>query len=280
MQAMTIFTHSTGNGDFMSQVYSTPASIASLTSKRSTGARRAFTLTELLVVITIIVLMLSMGIPLFRFITGSHSVDAAVNQSKSMLARARSEAIGSGANVGVAFYYDVSARRYAMAMVSQSDPVNNPTNLDFTSDTDFQYLPPGVGAYVITNAVVTDATAGSLSRTQDGYLRMGVIMFDSRGRLANVPFSLGSSSTFANKVNEASGIPLAKGLYTQVGFVLFDLEPFLARGFSQTTDVSIDGGTYINGSTGDQARDAWLDSNANPYILDRYSGGLVESPNL
>src|SRR3712207_1414993 len=55
---------------------------------------RAFTLTELLVVIGLIVLVVTLAIPAFSVITGGRSIDAAENQVSALVARARADALG------------------------------------------------------------------------------------------------------------------------------------------------------------------------------------------
>src|SRR5947207_1855892 len=67
---------------------------------------RAFTVTELLVVIGIIVLALALAVPALNLITGTKSTEAATNQINSLLARARDDAIGLQEMRGVMFYYD------------------------------------------------------------------------------------------------------------------------------------------------------------------------------
>src|SRR5262245_28845348 len=70
--------------------------------------RRAFSVTELLIVIGILVLVLALAVPAFNFITGSRSVETAGNNIASMLARARAEAMGFQQMRGVFFYIDVT----------------------------------------------------------------------------------------------------------------------------------------------------------------------------
>jgi prepilin-type N-terminal cleavage/methylation domain-containing protein len=74
--------------------------------------RKAFTLTEILVVIVIIVIVLGMAVPVFKFITGSRSEEGATNQIAAMLGRARSDAIGLQKPMGVAFFTGGDGRAY------------------------------------------------------------------------------------------------------------------------------------------------------------------------
>src|SRR3954471_20065455 len=82
--------------------------------------RSAFSLTELLIVITLIVIVLALALPAFNFITGSKSTDAAQNQVSAMLGRARNEAIGVQELRGVFFYLDPATDKYTIALVGQA----------------------------------------------------------------------------------------------------------------------------------------------------------------
>src|SRR4051794_33163673 len=84
------------------------------------GCPRAFTLTEILVVIVIIVIVLGMAVPVFHFITGSRSEEGAINQIAAMLARARADAIGLQKPIGVAFFTDGNNGRGYMAEVEMA----------------------------------------------------------------------------------------------------------------------------------------------------------------
>src|SRR5690349_1117299 len=84
--------------------------------------RSAFSLTEILIVIALIVLILAMAMPAFNFITGSRSEDAAMNQISAMMARARIEAVGLQEPRGVFFYVDPATQREIMCLVKVTDP--------------------------------------------------------------------------------------------------------------------------------------------------------------
>src|SRR3954464_11110904 len=70
--------------------------------------RRGFTLTELLVVISIIVLLLVVAVPLFNTFRGGRSVGGAENIVSAMLQRTRARAIGLQERRGLFCYTDAS----------------------------------------------------------------------------------------------------------------------------------------------------------------------------
>lgn len=84
---------------------------------RHSPLRSAFTLTEMLVVISLIVLLIALAVPAFSFITGARSVEGAQNVVSAMLARARSEAVSRQSAFGVAFYRDPVNERSAMLLL-------------------------------------------------------------------------------------------------------------------------------------------------------------------
>jgi prepilin-type N-terminal cleavage/methylation domain-containing protein len=87
--------------------------------------RRGFTLTELLIVITLIVIILGIAIPTLSTLTGSRSTESGKNQLAAMLGRARGFAIQSplGTAIGVAIYVDPVNGRTDMALVRMINSV-------------------------------------------------------------------------------------------------------------------------------------------------------------
>ena len=79
--------------------------------------RSAFTLTEILIVIGLIVLIIALAVPAFSYITGSRSVDAGENLVSAMLSRARARRCCSNRMAGVAFFRDPISERTGMALV-------------------------------------------------------------------------------------------------------------------------------------------------------------------
>src|SRR4051812_14860801 len=82
-----------------------------------TVRRGAFTLTELLIVIGIIVLVAIIAIPAFRTMTGSRSTEAAHNQLSGLLGQVRGEAISLQQIRGVAFFLVPETKRVQAVIV-------------------------------------------------------------------------------------------------------------------------------------------------------------------
>lgn len=84
--------------------------------------RGGFTLSEILVVITIIVIVATLTVPVFNVLSGSRSIDGASNTIGAMLARARQEAISRQRPIGLAVFTDTVRDRVAVALVSSPLP--------------------------------------------------------------------------------------------------------------------------------------------------------------
>jgi len=106
----------------------TQASLSNLIRQRT--GQRAFTLTELLVVIILLVLLLAMAMPAFNYITGARSVESARNMVSAMLARTRVAAVNNGKYVGVLFYVGPATMRTTMTTVAWKDPALSQEDID------------------------------------------------------------------------------------------------------------------------------------------------------
>jgi type II secretory pathway pseudopilin PulG len=180
-------------------------------ARRPAAARAAFTMTELLIVIGLIVLVIAIAVPAFKAMSGGRSVDAAQNQLAAVLGVARAEAIGLQKVRGVFFYLDPATERVNAALVQEAsyrpEPADAPDvppdyYIDLVPDRDPVALPVGVGLQGIDNADLTPGAAPS--RKDDGYIGYnlitvvrgggpppapvpygGVILFDPYGRVIN-----------------------------------------------------------------------------------------------
>ncbi|MDW8261313.1 MAG: prepilin-type N-terminal cleavage/methylation domain-containing protein, partial [Phycisphaerales bacterium] len=88
-------------------------------SSRIGLAGGGFSLTELLIVIALIVLVMALALPAFNFITGTRSVEGAINTVNAVLGQARLEALASQKLTGLWFYIDPVSQRRAMALVQE-----------------------------------------------------------------------------------------------------------------------------------------------------------------
>ena len=317
---------------------------------------RAFTLTEILIVIGIIVLFITLALPAFNLIGGSKSIAGAENEIGALLGEVRSQAVGVQDYRGLAIYRDAVSDRYCGAVVSAvtwsgypsvapfpgypqysyvtynghnwvavqavpgssttpspyapgtapagywspCDSSPSSTTMDITPDSDVQTFPAGVGVQVINNCAVTGST-----RQSNGYLPIGIILFNGEGllKLNNVSIAvnghLGTIGAFAayslqtnpnqgaipyyNPTATPQGLPLSSSF----GLVAYDKQSFDTQNFysslspqfpTQLTSTSINGlnGKY-NSTTADGAADTWLDTNATPLLINRYNGTLIRS---
>ena len=80
--------------------------------------RRAFTLSEILLVVGVIVLVLGLAAPLFNVISGARSTEAGSNLLSSVLGQARSIAISTGTPTGVFIHVDPASNRTKLTLVS------------------------------------------------------------------------------------------------------------------------------------------------------------------
>jgi prepilin-type N-terminal cleavage/methylation domain-containing protein len=273
-------------------------------ARRRRGGRRVrdgFTLTELLVVISIIVGMLAMGIPLFKIMSGSRSVEAGQNKMSAMLQRARSRAIGMGDRRGVLFFTDQVTKQVGMLMVkvlepntadtlpvkSLADVAHYPVELDEES-TDLELLPPGVGAVVCSarDAVPQTRPDGSLDPNV-AYRRVGLVMFGGTGRLeqlvcvlkpeqgdTRLPTPTRLMTAFRDRINAGitddvfigTGTDAKPGPYPSgYAFLVYDANVFNGIEADQNyPDILVS-----------DAQGKWLNQNAVGLVLNRYNGTLI-----
>jgi prepilin-type N-terminal cleavage/methylation domain-containing protein len=173
---------------------------------RKSKIPRAFTMTEILIVIAIIVLVLALAVPALNFIGGSKSVEGATNSTSAMLARARNLAIGHQQVYGLFFYQDPATAVTTIAIVKDVgssitpnvavppevyldlDSVNNDV-LALPSGISVQFVDDGTNPitnqpsdrYIGYNITVHDVANGVVVPQTMNY--GGVILFDADGRL-------------------------------------------------------------------------------------------------
>ena len=108
---------------------------------RRRRARSAFTLTEMLVILGVIIIILAIALPAFNAVQGSRSVEAGQNIVSASLGRARAEAIRRGVTCGAYFFVDLEGRTN-VAFVAVGNASSDPDPYDeykaFAAEADYQ----------------------------------------------------------------------------------------------------------------------------------------------
>lgn len=149
---------------------------------------------------------------------------------------------------------------------------------DQVPDTDLESLPAGVDVQLVND--------NGNSATVDRYLHVGVIMFDSTGKLTSQPFVIYRQGLIGRAAYPGATFDIADNLvkpdyplYSQFGLVLLDRDAFTNQNFPPN-DPAIDGSSY--GTTGsappsEADEENWLDQNASPLLINRYNGTLLQA---
>jgi prepilin-type N-terminal cleavage/methylation domain-containing protein len=152
--------------------------------------------------------------------------------------------------------------------------------IDAETSADILPLPSGVGAQLLNNCTIVTTTT-PYSRTSNGYVSFGAILFDGTGNLVSKPISISKYGIIGKAANLASvssqnltSMPaIGAGTYTsQFGAVLFDLPTFTNIGGTMAPPYSL---TQVGAYSATQ--ETWLDTNATPLLINRYNGTLIKS---
>lgn len=142
----------------------------------------------------------------------------------------------------------------------------SPIVIDLVGDRDRVLMPTGIDVRGAGNTAINN---GITSR----YFNPTVVMFDSNGMLATMPFEILFGGAMASQMDKSTALPvfstatptapsfygnagLPNVLTSQIGIVLFDDELF----------------KNVNPSP----VDSWIDTNSTPVMINRYNGTLVK----
>jgi prepilin-type N-terminal cleavage/methylation domain-containing protein len=247
--------------------------------------RRAFTLTELLVVMGVIVLMIAMAVPLFNVFSASHSIEGAQNMVSAMLQRARARAIAMQERRGVFFFEDQATKKTGMLLVRIDDPVALPNpnanvlELD-DNDEEIQLLPNGIGAAFMLGAAPTTSGGAKANTNNTTYRPYGLIAFDGLGRIvtlagyttvANDARYPGGATKLVQKYGQYLGAGATVGSspskppeVSQAGLLLYD----------KTVLADLPAAADPQDFSSQQV--TWLDQNGTAVVVNRYNGTLIK----
>jgi type II secretory pathway pseudopilin PulG len=245
--------------------------------RRSRGRRAtAFTLTELLVVISIIVLLLALAVPVFNIFRSGRSVDAAENIVSAMLQRTRARAIGLQDRRGLFSYTDPATGNVSMVIVKVFDAqisatnTNTKTYIEVDPDADEpQPLPAGVGIGFIVGFDTSINPATNAPYNRPFYKKTGLIVFDGYGRIEplaayTVDNAVGHSLVLYDQyLKFTAGSQLPVDQPAQYGLLLYEKQAFAAADPTGSDDLNYGA-----------AQADWLNQNALALIVNRYNGTL------
>ena len=185
--------------------------------------RKGFTLVELLVVISIIVIVIAVLVPSIKAMTGDRSVPLAENRLGSLLATARASALNSNSIVGIAIFPDAVGTGDTMVAFVQANPYaavagqSTGQYLDIIPNSEETLLQRGVTGQIIMG--VPGAT------TVQRYTPIGVILFDSSGHL------LTNTTALACAIEPDTGLPSPLGQAFQINTPPSGTSPLLPANF-------------------------------------------------
>ena len=148
--------------------------------------------------------------------------------------------------------------------------------LELRPNTDLIPLPTGIGVQTICNCTISSG-----QRTSDGYLNFGVILFDGYGRIISQNYGVSQYSRLCQTSSlygtdyptpgQNIGVNGQPGVQSQFGLVVFQREAFTAQGFLTNDNA------YNTSIPYDPNQENWLDQNATPLLINRYTGTLIKA---
>lgn len=274
------------------------------TYDRSHHHPRAFTLTELLVVMGLIIILITIAIPTFSALRGNNSIENALNVVSASLTRARSEAIGLQRPFGIAFYREAASGRYAMTLVEiKSVSIWTPNTPYNVGDWVKTGTSPSYSYYICETAHTSGGTFDAsnwrtIHTTTNGFLNNGYSPVERVEGSERLLLPVGIAAAAVNL--DASSPTTA---YSDTGIIFFDENGMLTSrqvviakesdlyrqvepnatgpGTLSASQIGLilfederfksetDGQTVVQKQT-------WIADNGTPVLVNRYNGTVVK----
>jgi len=225
---------------------------------QSAAGARGFTIIELVVVITIMIILVGVTMPAIKSLTRNNNQKQAVNLLTSMIANAHSMALQTHMPAGLVIYEDSatkgqnSAQLIVSTAASQSDFVRAPRSGP-------QPLPVGIRVAVLDDGSSTTFKgfrSGEYSTTGGGR----IILFDGNGQLVLRNNLTASTDTASAALWFGSGANAA-GI-SKPGFVVYNSNDLQAA-----KDKNL--------VTDDPSMAKWLQQFADVIIVNAYTGNVI-----
>jgi prepilin-type N-terminal cleavage/methylation domain-containing protein len=253
-------------------------------SSRPARSPHAFTLIEVMVVISIIVILLAVSIPTIKALTTGSREAQAVNLIRSYLVNARSIAMSQHRMVGVVFFEEnptnhnladsppANTAQTAMQLImedpNQTSYSNGNTGFIYYSR-DRQYLPRGVQVATLNDDPTKIVNTGDESASSTSKIAR-CILFDDQGQMVlrshlARPLSSGTDvggypRLYLDWNLSPAGTNNSQGV-SSPGLIVFDMQEYQAQNFttSQSTQKS-----------------QWLKQHADVLVVNPYTGSLIQ----
>ncbi len=165
--------------------------------------------------------------------------------------------------------------------------------IDTLPNTELLPLPTGIGVQTICNCNYNTSTPPQ--RISDGYLRFGVVLFDGSGRMISHNYGVSQYSNLISSSKLGTDYPTATqtiytngqfGVSSQYGLVVYQQEAFQGQQASVPDALYTDATpassatalpSYTSTTPSQQTEENWLDQNATPLLINRYTGTLIKA---
>jgi prepilin-type N-terminal cleavage/methylation domain-containing protein len=215
---------------------------------------RGFTLVEMMVVVSIIIVLTSLAIPVVHALNGNNSLAAGSNRISAMLSVARSDAIINRQITGVFFYIDPVTKQVAMAEVMPNQvyaTANYPTlpNPGTALVQQLTYANAASGTTATVPALelvynwqmnpgfamnkyyyrdvellpkgvgvaLSNNSAPGANPPQDRYMRLGAIMFNTDGTLLQMTYGIAGNPSSSTNPRTGTARNVSEGPQSELG---------------------------------------------------------------